>query len=271
MGGDKSLFGIGSPPDKTRCLALSPTYPGSSLACIAGTPLPSSRYVMFGHSGLFGDYVDVIRSCGGVLEKVVVNVADPTPPGRKPFAERLNETNDLLTRAGERRIEVERIDQFKPGAGERYVIGFRGEQLCPLRDDLVSRFGLAFDEIVHASAVVSPTATLGEGVIVNAGSVIGSHVALGPFSLVNRGATVGHDTQAAAFASIGPGANLASGVRVGRGAVVGIGATVIENVVIGDGAYVGAGAVVLRDIEPNVVVAGVPARVIKQREQVRRP
>jgi sugar O-acyltransferase (sialic acid O-acetyltransferase NeuD family) len=229
--------------------------------------LTSIQYVMFGHSGLFGDYFDIIRSRGGALTKVVVNIADPTPAGRKTFAQRLSEANDQLARSGAgHQIAVEQIDRFEPRTGERYVIGFRGLQLRPLRDSLASRFGLAFDALVHASAEVSPSVALGEGVIVNAGSVIGSHATLGEFCLVNRGATVGHDAQVAAFANVGPGANLASGIKLGRGAVVGIGATVIENVVIGDGAFVGAGAVVLRDVAPNVVVAGVPARVIKTRE-----
>jgi len=223
---------------------------------------------MFGHSGLFGDYFDIIRSRGGSLTKVVLNIADPTPAGRKTFAQRLSEANALLAHAGAgHQIAVEQIDQFQPRVDERYVIGFRGVQLRPLRDRLATRFGLVFDPLVHASAVISPTVALGEGVIVNAGGVVGSHATLGEFCLVNRGATVGHDTQVGPFANIGPGANLASGIKVGRGAVVGIGATVIENVVIGDGAVVGAGAVVLRDVEPNVVVVGVPARVIKRREQ----
>jgi sugar O-acyltransferase (sialic acid O-acetyltransferase NeuD family) len=223
---------------------------------------------MFGHSGLFGDYFDIIHSRGGALTKVVVNIADPTPTGRKTFARRLSEANDQLARSGAgHQIAVEHVDRFEPRDGERYVIGFRGLQLRPLRDSLAVRFGLVFDALVHASAEVSPTVAFGEGVIVNAGSVVASHVSLGEFCLVNRGATVGHDAEVADFANIGPGANLASGVKLGRGAVVGIGATVVENVVIGDGAFVGAGAVVLRDIPSNVVAVGVPARVIRAREQ----
>jgi UDP-perosamine 4-acetyltransferase len=45
---------------------------------------------------------------------------------------------------------------------------------------------------------------------------------------------------------------------------VGIGATVIEKVRIGAGAFVGAGAVVIRDVPDNVVVAGVPARILRE-------
>ena len=51
---------------------------------------------------------------------------------------------------------------------------------------------------------------------------------------------------------------------VKRGASVGSGATILCNVVIGENAIVGAGAVVTKDVPPNTIVAGNPARVIRQ-------
>jgi acetyltransferase-like isoleucine patch superfamily enzyme len=48
--------------------------------------------------------------------------------------------------------------------------------------------------------------------------------------------------------------------RVGRGASIGSGAVIMCGVSIGERAMVGAGAVVTRDVEPDAVVAGVPAR-----------
>jgi acetyltransferase-like isoleucine patch superfamily enzyme len=48
--------------------------------------------------------------------------------------------------------------------------------------------------------------------------------------------------------------------------LIGFGATIIGDVRIGKGAIVGARSVVTRDVPPNTIVAGVPARAIRQRQ-----
>ena len=50
---------------------------------------------------------------------------------------------------------------------------------------------------------------------------------------------------------------------VKRGASVGSGSTILSKVVIGENAIVGAGSVVTRDVPPNMIVAGNPAKVLR--------
>jgi len=54
---------------------------------------------------------------------------------------------------------------------------------------------------------------------------------------------------------------------VKKGASVGSGCTILSNVTIGENALVGAGSVVTKDVPPNAIVAGNPARILRYIEQ----
>lgn len=53
---------------------------------------------------------------------------------------------------------------------------------------------------------------------------------------------------------------------VKRGASIGSGATILSNTSVGENAIIGAGSVVTRDVPPNSIVAGNPARVLRYLE-----
>lgn len=52
-------------------------------------------------------------------------------------------------------------------------------------------------------------------------------------------------------------------ILIKRNAWIGAGATILPGVTVGENAIVAAGAVVSRDVPPNTVVAGIPAKVVK--------
>ena len=51
-----------------------------------------------------------------------------------------------------------------------------------------------------------------------------------------------------------------------KGASVGSGATILSNVTIGENVIIGAGSVVTKDVPPNAIVAGNPAKFIRSTE-----
>lgn len=90
------------------------------------------------------------------------------------------------------------------------------------------------------------------GVWIGDGSLIGHNVVI---------ATLNHDLDPAKRGNLIP-----APVVIGKNVWVGSNATILQGVTIGDGAVVAAGAVVTKDIPPDTVVGGVPARVIKSIE-----
>ena len=128
---------------------------------------------------------------------------------------------------------------------------------------MVSR-GYTFATLRHPSAIVSPRAELAAGAVVGAGVIVASNTVVGAHVLVNRGANIGHDNRLDAFVTVGPGATLAGGIHVETGVYIGVGAVVRDHVTLGAGAVIAAGAVVVTSVEPHVLVAGCPARVVKR-------
>lgn len=130
--------------------------------------------------------------------------------------------------------------------------------------DQIAALGGEFATLVHPTARVPATSSLGPGTILNVGVIIASHTTLGAHVCVNRGATIGHHTRLDDFVTIGPGVNLAGSCHIGSAVYVGIGATIIDHIKIGARSVVGAGAVVTTEVPERVLVVGVPAKIVKR-------
>jgi sugar O-acyltransferase (sialic acid O-acetyltransferase NeuD family) len=138
-----------------------------------------------------------------------------------------------------------------------------------VRKRLVERakaIGLSFINAISPSAHISPTAKLGEGLMLFPQSFASTDSIIGDHAIVNVAATVSHDTKVGPYGTLNPGVHLAGSVVVHEGCYLGMGACVIQGVSIGPWASVGAGAVVLRDLPADVTAVGVPACVLKAKE-----
>ena len=124
-----------------------------------------------------------------------------------------------------------------------------------------------FATAIHPSAVVSPSAKIGEGTVVMAGAVINADAVIGKHSIVNTGATVDHDCIIGDYCHIAPGAHVSGGTHIGEGTWIGVGACVIQCLNIGKDCMIGAGSVVVSDIPDGVTAYGNPCRVrIKEKQ-----
>ena len=118
-----------------------------------------------------------------------------------------------------------------------------------------------FATAIHPSAIISPSAKIGEGTVVMAGAVINEDTVIGKHCIVNTGATVDHDCVIGDYCHIAPGAHVSGGTHIGEGTWIGVGACVIQCLNIGKDCMIGAGSVVVKDIPDGVTAYGCPCRV----------
>ncbi len=160
-------------------------------------------------------------------------------------------------------LPVHWVDDLAPLAETHCAVGAVGSTRRAGFIGRVEEQGLPFATLVHPSAEVAPSATLGRGTVVGVRAVIASHTRIGRHVYVNRGALIGHHDTIGDFVTIAPGANIAGKCTIGERVYVGMGSTVVDHTVVGERSVIGAGAVVVRDVPPRVQVVGVPARVVR--------
>ncbi|MGX9843689.1 2,3,4,5-tetrahydropyridine-2,6-dicarboxylate N-acetyltransferase [Streptococcus iniae] len=108
--------------------------------------------------------------------------------------------------------------------------------------------------VIMMGAIINIGAEIGSGTMIDMGAILGGRACVGKNSHIGAGAVLAGVIEPAS----------AEPVRVGDHVLVGANAVIIEGVQVGNGAVVAAGAIVTQDVPENVVVAGVPARIIKK-------
>ncbi|MCW1311250.1 MAG: acetyltransferase [Candidatus Parvarchaeota archaeon] len=137
------------------------------------------------------------------------------------------------------------------------------------RENIVKELGLVsekYAKIIHPSAVIGSSVEILEGSMIIGGVVINTQTKIGRHVIINTHSSIDHHNIIGDFVHIAPGVHTGGAVEIGEGTFVGIGASIINNIRIGKNVIVGAGSVVISDIPDNVVVVGVPAKVVKRRD-----
>ncbi|WP_186577623.1 2,3,4,5-tetrahydropyridine-2,6-dicarboxylate N-acetyltransferase [Aquibacillus kalidii] len=125
---------------------------------------------------------------------------------------------------------------------------------------------------IEPGAIIRDQVEIGEGSVIMMGASINIGSVIGEGTMIDMNATLGGRATVGKNCHVGAGAVLAgvieppsaSPVVIEDGVVIGANAVVLEGVRVGEGAVVAAGAIVTKDVPPNTVVAGTPAKVIKE-------
>ena len=129
---------------------------------------------------------------------------------------------------------------------------------------------------IEPGAIIRDKVEIGDNAVIMMGAVINIGSVIGDGTMIDMGAILGGRATVGKRCHIGAGTVLAGVVEpasatpvvIEDDVLIGANAVVLEGVRVGRGAVVAAGAVVIEDVPAGAVVAGVPAKVIKQTSEV---
>ena len=125
---------------------------------------------------------------------------------------------------------------------------------------------------IEPGAVIRDQVEIGDGVVIMMGAMINIGAVIGEGTMIDMNAVLGGRATVGKNCHIGAGTVLAGVIEppsakpviVEDDVVIGANVVVLEGVTVGKGAIVAAGAIVTKDVEPYTLVAGTPARVLKE-------
>ncbi len=214
---------------------------------------PHTFYV-FGGGGHGKVVADLIRAVGGEIAGYVdqdrAKMGIIVEPGGAMVVAMQDELLSFLARR-----------HRLPGSADAVVLAFGDGHT---RLDLLERIGDDLcPALIHPSALISPSATIGAGTVVLPGAIINASATVGRAVIINSGAIIEHDCQIGDGAHISPHATMCGSVRVGQRSWIGAGSTVIQGIDIGSDTIVGAGATIIRSVPDGITIVGNPGRAIR--------
>ena len=190
---------------------------------------------LYGASGHAKVIIDILKANGMEIEGLLDDNPDVTELMGYKVLHGVNDVSSLIISIGNNRI----------------------------RKMIAQRLETRFEKAVHPSAIMSPSANVGDGTVVMQGAIVQACAEIGKHCIVNTGASVDHECVLEDYVHVSPHSTLCGNVHVGEGSWIGAGTTVIPGVKIGKWSVIGAGSVVVRDIPDGVVAYGNPCRIVR--------
>lgn len=148
---------------------------------------------------------------------------------------------------------------------------------CPLGNNKLrvkflsyaKELGYHIPNFIHSSVMISPNVCIGkEGVYLLPKTIIMPWTVINNYVMISVGSIVSHHSSLDEGCFLSFGVNFGASIHAKKYAYCGIGSTIMTGInEIGEDCLIGAGAVVIKNVPDMAVVAGIPAKVIKYKDE----
>lgn len=137
----------------------------------------------------------------------------------------------------------------------------------PIRVELLeyaSSLGYNIPNYIHPSVIISPNVEIGNGVYIMMGSMIMPYTKIENYTMISMNVCVAHHSILSKGVFLSTGVNFGASIMAEANAYCGISSTIMTGVArIGKNCMIGAGAVVIKDVPEDAIMAGVPAKILR--------
>ena len=170
-----------------------------------------------------------------------------------------NEDNDLLmSRSGYLCLGI--VSNYLLEVGEKYLMGIASPEY---KKDTIQKYDLKstdFSSYIHPSALISPSASIGNGCIFCPYTIVSSQAKVGDFVSVNCFSGIGHDSSIGQYVTLSGHVDITGNVEVGEGVFIGSGVKTRPRIKIGSNSRIGIGSILTNNIRENSSTYTHPAK-----------
>lgn len=120
--------------------------------------------------------------------------------------------------------------------------------------------------LIHPSSIISESAIIGDGVYIQSNVTVWTKSKISDYCILSPNVVIAHHSSIGKACLISTQSSVGAYIEIGDMVFVGMGATIVTGLDrVGDNSTIGAGAVVLKNVEANVIYAGIPAKKIRDK------